>query len=57
MNGFLQDNSSLSIFLLTIAFLLSCFGGLHAKSTLMFFINMFMVITFGTILIEVLTLA
>ena len=57
MNSFLQDNSNLSIFLLTIAFLLSCFGGLHAKSTLMFFVNMFMVVTFGTILIEVLTLA
>lgn len=57
MNSFLQDNSSLSVFLLTIAFLLSCFGGLHAKSTLMFFVNMFMVVTFGAILIEVLTLA
>lgn len=57
MNSFLQDNSSLSIFLLTIAFLLSCLGGLHAKSTLIFFVNMFMVVTFGIILIEVLTLA
>lgn len=57
MNSFLQDNSSLSIFLLTIAFLLFCFGGLRAKSTLIFFINMSMVATFGTILIEVLTLA
>lgn len=57
MDVFLQDNSNLSIFLLTIAFLLACFGGLHAKSTLMFFVNMFMVVTFGTILIGVLTLA
>lgn len=57
MDVFLQDNSNLSIFLLTIAFLLACFGGLHAKSTLMFFVNMFMVVTFGTILIYELTLA